>query len=88
MPCGGHCSWHALTVALGARAEIGATARSPAMVTMKYGIMMGYVTILGAYITVSITGEGPSCAKPGHAGGVLETGVYTGLISGRMRYCV
>lgn len=26
------------------------------MVTMKYGIMMGYVTILGAYITVSITG--------------------------------
>lgn len=29
------------------------------MVTMKYGIMMGYVTILGAYIMVSITGEGP-----------------------------
>lgn len=37
-------------------AEIGATAKSPAIRTMKYGIIMGYVTIVGAYLTVSITG--------------------------------
>jgi len=37
-------------------AEIGATAKAPAIRTMKYGIIMGYVTIVGAYLTVSITG--------------------------------
>ena len=38
------------------RAEIGATAVHPADVTMRRGIMMGYVTIVCAYLAVSITG--------------------------------
>ena len=38
-------------------AEIGATAKSPAIKTMKYGIIMGYCTIVSAYLCVSITGE-------------------------------
>ena len=37
-------------------AEIGATAVHPADVTMRRGIMMGYVTIVCAYLMVSITG--------------------------------
>ena len=41
---------------LGVHAEIGATAVHPADVTMRRGIMMGYVTIICAYLTVSITG--------------------------------
>ena len=41
-------------------AEIGATAKHPADHTMRRGIMMGYVTIIGAYLTVSITGVATS----------------------------
>jgi hypothetical protein len=40
-------------------AEIGATAKAPAMKTMKGGIIMGYCTIVSAYLCVSITGEHP-----------------------------
>ncbi|KAK9902210.1 hypothetical protein WJX75_007822 [Coccomyxa subellipsoidea] len=36
--------------------EIGATAKAPAMKTMKGGIIMGYCTIVSAYLCVSITG--------------------------------
>lgn len=38
-------------------AEIGATAKAPVERTLKYGIAMGYCTIVSAYLTVSITGE-------------------------------
>ena len=40
-------------------AEIGATAKAPAEKTMKWGIGMGYIIILSAYLTVSITGMTP-----------------------------
>jgi hypothetical protein len=45
-------------------AEIGATAKQPTALTMKKGICMGYVTILGAYLLVSTTG---GCCPPLHA---------------------
>ncbi|BDA51000.1 GABA transporter 1 [Coccomyxa sp. Obi] len=36
--------------------EIGATAKAPAIKTMRGGIIMGYCTIVSAYLCVSITG--------------------------------
>ena len=48
-------------------AEIGATAVHPADVTMRRGIIMGYITIVCAYLAVSITGAGPAPATMSHS---------------------
>ena len=61
-------------------AEIGATAKSPAMRTMKFGIVMGYCIILGAYITVSITGRRAASMPPRAAFGALWQGLFRSVL--------